>query len=61
LFPQCALLDAMGIIYPQYWWQLECEVNFAKHLEMLMVWYYERKMLGYVESNFVIPPLLNRW
>jgi hypothetical protein len=61
LFPQCALLDALGILYSQYWWQLECEANFAKHLEVLMVWYYEQKMLWSSESNFVIPPLLNCW
>jgi hypothetical protein len=59
-FLHCALLDAMGIIYPQYWLQPQCEESFAKHLEVLKVW-YESKILWYGESNFVVHLLLDCW
>ncbi len=26
-FPQCASLDVVGIVYPQYWLQLECDAS----------------------------------
>ncbi len=34
-FPQCALLDAMGIVYPQYQLQPNYDNSFTKNLEVL--------------------------
>jgi hypothetical protein len=60
-FSHCALLDAMGIVYPQYWLQPQCEESFAKHLEVLKAWYCEPKMLGSSESSSIVHPLLDYW
>jgi len=60
-FSHYALLDAIGIVYPQYWLQLQCEENFAKHLEFLKAWYCEPTMLGFGESSYVVHPLLDHW
>ncbi len=53
--------QAMGIVYPQHWIQLECETSFVKHLEVLKVWYCEPKIMGSGESRFVVLALLNHW
>jgi hypothetical protein len=51
----------MGIVYPRYWLQPQCEENFTKHLEFLKAWYYEPMMLGFGESSYVVHPLLDHW
>jgi hypothetical protein len=30
-FLACAIMDALGIVYPQYWLELNCDVSFGKH------------------------------
>jgi hypothetical protein len=32
-FPEHIVLDALGIIYPQYWLQPDVEITFSKHLK----------------------------
>jgi len=39
-FSQQELLDALGIIYPQYWQQEGVELNFLLHLAVLKKFYY---------------------
>jgi hypothetical protein len=36
-FPQCALLNAMGIVYPLYWFWPNFDNSFTKHLAVLKV------------------------
>jgi len=28
-------MDALGVVYPQYWLQIGCEVMFRKHLDVI--------------------------
>jgi hypothetical protein len=30
-------MDALAIVYPQYWFQLNCDVLFVKHLKIMKV------------------------
>jgi hypothetical protein len=46
-FPQCALLEAMGIVYPQYWLQPNCDDSSTKHIKTLKASYYETNFLGF--------------
>jgi hypothetical protein len=34
-FPTHFIMDALGIMYPQYWLQANCDMSFGKHLEVL--------------------------
>jgi hypothetical protein len=34
-FPTSSLMDAHGIIYPQYWMNVEADSNFPKHLKII--------------------------
>jgi hypothetical protein len=60
-FPEHAVLDALGIIYPQYWLQPDAEVTFAKHLDTLKNWYCNARVLGTGVDKEVIPGILDRW
>jgi hypothetical protein len=40
----------MGILYPQYWLQLNFEESFAKQLDILKTWYCEPKVVGFINS-----------
>ncbi len=37
------VMDALRIVYPQYWLQLDCDASFAKHLEVLKTKIYYGK------------------
>jgi hypothetical protein len=44
-FPSTDLMDALGIIYPQYWLDAETEQNFTRHLSIIKTTYgYPKKM-----------------
>jgi hypothetical protein len=34
-FPAAGLMDALGIIYPQYWGKEDCDSKFEKHLKII--------------------------
>ena len=55
------VLDAMGIMYPQNWAQLDAKANFHKHLNILKDFYYEPKSLGTNEDERIIQPPLDGW
>jgi hypothetical protein len=38
-FPSAHLMDALGVIYPQYWTEKECDSNFEKHLRIIKAYY----------------------
>jgi hypothetical protein len=38
-FPQHDILDASGIIYPQYWMQEGADASFQQHLSVLKAFY----------------------
>jgi len=46
------LKNALGIIYPQYWLQLDCESTFVNHLSLIKQHYYISQKPS-VESKWV--------
>jgi hypothetical protein len=59
-FPAHHVMNAFGILYPQYWVQLSAEEMFDKHLRILMDTYGHGKILGEGEKKLLIPALLDR-
>jgi hypothetical protein len=55
------MLDAMGVVYPQYWCQGDCEQSFRKHLTVLKDYYGEPWWVGTDENKRLIPPVLDRY
>jgi hypothetical protein len=43
-------MNALGVIYPQYWLQLDCESTFAIHLNMIEQHYCTPKQLDAFNS-----------
>jgi len=39
-------MDALKVIYPQYWVKFSCEETFPIHLAFLKGFYYQPKKLG---------------
>jgi hypothetical protein len=54
-----SLMDALGIVYPQYWIQENCEDSFQKHLTILQDFYCEPKYVHNGAETLLIPPLLD--
>jgi hypothetical protein len=60
-FPQHEILDAHGIVYPQYWATPNAEENFRKHLHLLKGFYGELKMIVEGDKSPSVAPLLDTW
>ena len=61
-FPQQSLLDAFGIVYPQYWKQDGADESFAKHLSVLKDFYCHPKVFpgdcdGF--NSYTVPEMLS--
>jgi len=37
------VIDVFGILYSQYWLQLDCEASFPKHLKVIKTTFYSSK------------------
>lgn len=59
-FPAQHVMNAMGILYPQYWVQGLAEENFDKHLRTLMDAYGHGKVVDTGETKHFIQPLISR-
>lgn len=53
-------MNAMCILYPQYWVQGMAQENFDKHLRTLMDAYGHGKTLDTGEAKHLIQPLIDR-
>jgi hypothetical protein len=51
-FPNHKLMNALGIIYPQYWLQPNCESTFMDHLALIKHHYCISKKLALMVSGF---------
>ena len=54
------LMQAMGILYPQYWLQGDCEESFSKHIRVLMDHYGRGRILGKDDETILVPALIDR-
>lgn len=61
-FPDHATMDALGVVYPQFWAQgASAQVSFSKHLDVLKQYYCEPKYIQTTEGQRLIPPVLDQW
>jgi len=60
-FPSHGVMDALGVVYPQYWLQSEAEECFPKHLAALMEYYCEPKLIEVEKMKTLVPPILDRY
>lgn len=42
-FPNCDIMEALGVVFPQYWLQEGCDELFASHLQVIKEWFCEMK------------------
>jgi hypothetical protein len=38
-FPNCDIMEALGIVFPQYWLQDKCDDLFLIHLQIIKDWF----------------------
>jgi hypothetical protein len=63
-FPEQSMLDAMGIVYMQYWLQADAEVTFLRHLEVLKGFYFSPQPSGQYQGGkfaFIVLVVLLGW
>ncbi|KAG0595346.1 hypothetical protein M758_UG159400 [Ceratodon purpureus] len=61
-FPNHSVLDALGMVYPQYWGQgRQVPKSFQAHLDVLTDFYCEPKEVQDGDKTRLVPPLLDRW
>ncbi len=60
-FPQCGVLDALGIFYSQYWLAPNVEYLFCTHLDIVKNHYCEMKHVGTTKNVNPIWNLLDKW
>lgn len=59
-FPSQHVMNAFGILYPQYWCMPDAEDMFDNHLRTLMDAYGHGKILGSGDKKLLITPVINR-
>jgi len=62
-FPSHGLMNAMGILYPQYWARGNTEameLNFPKHLRVLADFYGYGRIMGKKDVQVLVPALIDR-
>jgi hypothetical protein len=55
-FPAVELMDALGVVYPQYWVSPTAVDTFLQHLDVLKRWFGMPKRL---KRDFIVPALIN--
>jgi hypothetical protein len=60
-FLKQAVLDAMGVIYPQYWLQVDAKMTFPRHLEVLKGFYCTPRPSGQSKDAPMVHPILSTW
>jgi hypothetical protein len=58
-FPTHGVMDVLGIVYSSYFLQLDSDVSFAKHLEILKIFFYYNKTHKVDLENVMVQDLLN--
>jgi hypothetical protein len=52
-------MDIIGIMYPQYWMQSECDATFVKHLQVIKLTFYLGKTHKVDDQDMMVGELLN--
>jgi hypothetical protein len=52
-FQTHGVMNVLGIVYPQYWLQPDCDASFANHLQVFKVIFYYGKTMHKVDEQEV--------
>ena len=55
------MLDALSVLYPQYWIEEGCKESFGKHLDTLKGFYCEVNSTKVGDGKKIFIPLLDCW
>jgi hypothetical protein len=59
-FPAHVVLDAMGVVYPQYWVnEKTAQISFRKHLNVLKEYFGQPRWIGAAENKRLVAPVLD--
>jgi hypothetical protein len=59
-FPSQGLMDALGVVYPQYWKDSEqADKSFRKHLDIIKDHYCQPKWVGEEDKKRLVAPILD--
>lgn len=58
-FPAYGLMDALGIVYPQYWKNGDLHALFRKHLDIIKAHFCESRSVGTGDDKMLVPALLD--
>jgi hypothetical protein len=45
-FPNCEIMEALGIVFPQYWLQDKCDELFPVHLQVIKGWFCRMRTMA---------------
>jgi hypothetical protein len=60
-FPSQGVLDALDLLYPQFWAMPDAEKQFPKHLSMIKQWYGVPKTILVDGVQQQCEPILDSW
>jgi hypothetical protein len=60
-FPSQGVLDALGLLYPQFWAMPDVEKQFPKHLSVIKQWYAVPKTILVDGMQQQCEPILDSW
>lgn len=58
-FPAHGLMDALGMVYPQYWKNGDPQALFRKHLDVIKAHFGESRSIGTGDDKILVPALLD--
>jgi len=58
-FPSHLVMDALGVVYSQYWLQPKAKEYFSKHLSILLEFYYNPKLVKVDKVKWLFASILD--
>jgi hypothetical protein len=50
-FPDSEIMEAQGVVFPQYWKNPDCDTLFPVHMQVIKKWYCEMKEISFGEGS----------
>jgi hypothetical protein len=50
-FPDSEIMEALGIVFPQYWRSPDCDTLFPMHMQVIKKWYCDMREISFGEGS----------
>jgi hypothetical protein len=50
-FPDSEIMEALGVVFSQYWKNPKCDTLFPVHMQVIKRWYYDMKVVTFGEGS----------